>query len=80
MAVYDCQCGMIISTSSDRPQCLRCHRELGPAEVAESMAPRPAAPESSAVMVYAVHFSHIALPYSLHHRPAFWSPQDGSAI
>jgi hypothetical protein len=80
MAVYDCQCGMIISTSSDRPQCLRCHRELGLAEAAEGMAPRAAAPESPPVTVYAIHFSHITLPYGLHHRPALWSTQDGSAI
>jgi hypothetical protein len=30
MAVYNCECGLIISTSSDRPQCLRCLRVLGP--------------------------------------------------
>jgi hypothetical protein len=29
MAVYNCECGLIISTSSDRPQCLRCLRVLG---------------------------------------------------
>jgi hypothetical protein len=29
MAVYNCECGLIVSTSSDRPQCLRCLRVLG---------------------------------------------------
>lgn len=85
MAVYDCRCGMIISTSSDRPQCLRCHRELGPAEAAEGMVPRPAAPEDELAIVTTVHISHITLPYGLHYRPSPWRPslwtiQDGAAI
>ena len=35
MAVYDCECGLIISTSSERPRCLRCLRVLGPRNLAE---------------------------------------------
>lgn len=30
MAVYSCECGLIISTSAVRPRCLRCLRVLGP--------------------------------------------------
>ncbi len=79
MAVYDCQCGMMISTSSERPQCLRCHRELGPADATEGKDPRPAA-EFSPAIAYLVHFAHVPLPYGLNRRPAFWPIQDGSAI
>jgi hypothetical protein len=28
MAVYECECALIISTSSSTPQCLRCRRTL----------------------------------------------------
>jgi hypothetical protein len=35
MAVYNCECGLIISTSSERPRCLRCLRVLGPQDVAD---------------------------------------------
>lgn len=35
MAIYDCPCGLIISTSSERPRCLRCLRVLGPRERVE---------------------------------------------
>jgi hypothetical protein len=28
MSVYHCECGLTISTSSQRPQCLRCRRVL----------------------------------------------------
>jgi hypothetical protein len=35
MAVYNCECGLIISTSSDRPRCLRCLRVLGPHDLVE---------------------------------------------
>ena len=45
MAVYSCQCGLIISTSSDRPQCLRCLRVLGPQDsVVRAEAPVDNAP------------------------------------
>jgi len=30
MAVFTCDCGLIISTPSARPRCLRCLRVLGP--------------------------------------------------
>ena len=29
MAIYNCECGLTISTSSVRPRCLRCLRVLG---------------------------------------------------
>jgi hypothetical protein len=29
MAVYECECGLIISTTSNGAQCLRCHQVLG---------------------------------------------------
>jgi hypothetical protein len=29
MPIFECDCGLIISTSSERTQCLRCHETLG---------------------------------------------------
>jgi hypothetical protein len=29
MPIFECDCGLIISTSSERTQCLRCHQSLG---------------------------------------------------
>ena len=81
MAVYDCQCGMMISTSSERPQCLRCHRELGPADAAEGKDPRPAAEFSAVpVIAYLVHFCQVPIPYGLNNRSVFLPAQAGSAI
>jgi hypothetical protein len=31
MPIFECDCGLIISTSSERTQCLRCHHSLGQA-------------------------------------------------
>lgn len=70
MAVYNCECGLIISTSSDRPQCLRCHRVLGAKDLAE----RRALPALLAMSPLAdpephVHFRQVTMGYRLNERP-----------
>lgn len=75
MAVYNCECGLIVSTSSDRPQCLRCLRVLGPPNLAESAKDAPCetlahvAVTSLAVMQLRGKLRQVTMGYRLNERP-----------
>ena len=75
MAVYNCECGLIISTSSDRPQCLRCLHVLGPQNLsgsgkdAESETLAHVAVTSLAVMQLRSQLRQVTMGYRLNERP-----------
>lgn len=71
MAVYTCECGLIISTSSERPQCLRCHRVLGAQDLIDRANEAVAELIVSAVAVGAGRrqYRQVTMGYRLNERP-----------
>jgi len=71
MAVYHCECGLIVSTSSDRPQCLRCLRVLGTGDLV-NRSDQPAAKlgvSSIAILERRGNFRQVTMGYRLNERP-----------
>ncbi len=71
MAVYNCECGLIISTSSERPRCLRCLRVLGPQDVGDRAGQPLAGVTVTAVVIADRRGPHrqVAMGYPLHEQP-----------
>jgi hypothetical protein len=74
MAVYNCECGLIISTSSDRPRCLRCLRILGPQDVAHGADPLrfSAGDRASGVIEQRMQLRKVTMGFRLNERPVLW--------
>lgn len=68
MAIYDCECGMMISTSSVSPQCMRCRRVLGDKNRVDQQESPPAAVVEVIVTERSVQCCQITLPYRLNER------------